>query len=195
MMLLMYDTAARIQEILNVCLCDIRLGKTPTIILHGKGLKIRTVPLMKQTVEHFENYIKIFHSGESEYSKQPLFYGDWHGEKSALDASTVRKMIAGYGKTAREKCADIPPKVHPHLFRHSRAMHLYQHGMDLTLISQWLGHAQLDTTLVYAHADTEQKRKAIELATAQGGPLKDKLNSERYTISEDDILKKLYGLK
>jgi len=195
LMLLMYDTAARIQEILNICFCDIRLGKTPTIILHGKGSKIRTVPLMRQTVEHFENYIKIFHSEECEYSQQPLFYGDRHGEKSILDASTVRKMIAAYGEAAREKCDDVPQKVHPHLFRHSRAMHLYQHGMDLTLISQWLGHAQLDTTLIYAHADTEHKRRAIELATDKNSPLKDKLNSERYTVSDDDVLKKLYGLK
>lgn len=195
LMLLMYDTAARIQEILNICLCDIRLGKTPTIILRGKGSKIRTVPLMKQTIEHFENYMRIFHSEESDYSQQPLFYGERHREKYALDASTVRKMIAAYGLSAREKCFDVPPKVHPHLFRHSRAMHLYQHGMDLTLISQWLGHAQLDTTLIYAHADTEHKRRAIEVATGKNSPLKNKLNSERYTISDDDILKKLYGLK
>jgi len=195
LMLLMYDTAARIQEILSIYLCDIRLGKTPTIILRGKGSKIRTVPLMKQTVEHFENYTRIFHSEESDYSQQPLFYSDRRGEKSALDASTVRKMIAAYGETAREKCADIPQKIHPHLFRHSRAMHLYQHGMDLTLISQWLGHAQLDTTLIYAHADTEHKRKAIENATAKDSPLKNRLNAERYTVSDDDMLKKLYGLK
>ena len=52
--------------------------------------------------------------------------------------------------------------------RHTRAMHLYQHGMDLTLISQWLGHASLETTLVYAHADTEAKRKAIEKAMGSG---------------------------
>ena len=195
LMLLMYDTAARVQEILSICLCDIRLGKTPTIILHGKGSKIRTVPLMKQTVEHFENYMKIFNAEESDYSQKPLFYGERRGEKSALDASTVRKMIAAYGESAKDKCADIPQKVHPHLFRHSRAMHLYQHGMDLTLISQWLGHAQLDTTLIYAHADTEHKRKAIEQATDKNSPLKNKLNSERYTVSDDDILKKLYGLK
>jgi len=52
--------------------------------------------------------------------------------------------------------------IHPHLWRHSRAMHLYQHGMDLTLVSQWLDHVNLETTLIYAHADTEHKRRAIE---------------------------------
>jgi len=67
--------------------------------------------------------------------------------------------------------------------------------MDLSLISQWLGHAQLETTLIYAYADTEQKRKAIEKATAPNSPLKGNLNAERYTVSDDDVLKKLYGLK
>jgi hypothetical protein len=75
-------------------------------------------------------------------------------------------------------------------------MHLYQHGMDLPLISQWLGHAQIETTIAYyARADTEQKRKAIEAATSGDNPLKNNLNAERYTISDEEVLKKLYGLK
>ncbi len=79
----------------------------------------------------------------------------------------------------------------PH-FRHTRAMHLYQHGMDLTLISQWLGHASLETTLVYAHADTEAKRKAIEKAMGSGTGAPE--DSSSYTIDDEDLLKQLYGL-
>jgi len=195
LMLLMYDTAARIQEILNIRLCDVRLGKTPTVTLHGKGSKIRTVPLMNQTVLHFKNYSKVFHPDENERSEQHLFYAIQHGQKYALNDSTARKFICTYGKMAKEKCSDVPDNVHPHLLRHSRAMHLYQHGMDLTLVSQWLGHAQLDTTLIYAHADTERKRKAIETATSSSSPLKKKFNSERFTVVDDETLKKLYGLK
>ncbi len=99
---------------------------------------------------------------EQEYSEQYLFYSVIHGKKSPLSDSTIRRFLYTYSDAARKMCPDVPDKVHPHLFRHSRAMHLYQHGMDLTLISQWLGHVQLDTTLIYAHADTEQKRRAIE---------------------------------
>ena len=69
-----------------------------------------------------------------------------------------------YGDMARESCPAMSEKVHPHLLRRGRAMHLYQHGIDLTLISQWLGHARLETTLIHAYADTEQKRRAIEQA-------------------------------
>jgi len=74
-------------------------------------------------------------------------------------------------------------------------MNLYQRGMDLTLISQWLGHANLETTRIYSKADTEQKRLAIEKATLNLGPLAEKLNSERLIINDDDMIKRLYGLK
>ena len=98
-----------------------------------------------------------------------------------------------YADLAREKCPDIPEHVHPHLWRHSRAMHLYQHGMDLTLISQWLGHKNYTTTLVYAYADIEAKRKAIERAMANGEPTESL--EENYTVKDEEMIKKLYGLK
>jgi len=78
------------------------------------------------------------------------------------------------------------------LFRHSRAMHLYQHGMDLSLISQLLGHSNTETTLVYAYADTEAKRYAIEQAMKDtpgfGG------NAEKYTVTDKGLLQLLYAL-
>ncbi len=72
-------------------------------------------------------------------------------------------------------------------------MHLYQHGMDLALVSQWLGHANLETTLIYAHADTEMKRKAIEKASAGICEI-DAVESAPDTL-DDDTLKRLYGLR
>ena len=80
-------------------------------------------------------------------------------------------------------------------WRHTRAMHLYQHGMDLTLVSQWLGHAQLETTLIYAHADTEHKRKAIGAAVPDDSPLKNFVNPAHYRVTDDEMLKRLYGLR
>lgn len=194
-LLLMYDTAARVQEIVNLRLCDVKKGKTPTVTLFGKGSKIRTVPMMKQTLEYFEYYKKLFHSGSNEYSEHYLFYTSMHGEQRPIYDSTVRRIVYACGHAARENCSEVPENIHPHMIRHSRAMHLYQHGMDLPLISQWLGHAHIETTLVYAHADTEQKRKAIETATSGDSPLKMNLNADRYTVSDDDTLKRLYGLK
>ena len=73
-------------------------------------------------------------------------------------------------------------------------MHLYQHGMDITLVQQWLGHAQLETTYIYAYADTELKRKAIEKSTSANNPLRSKKSTARYSVSDEDTLKRLYGL-
>ena len=194
-MVLLYDTGARIAEMMKIRLCDIHLGKTPTITILGKRSKIRTVPLMESTVKHFLNYVKTFHPGESLYSEQFLFK-KIHGDQGRnLHHDTARRFIFEYGVAAKEHCPDVPDKVTPHLWRHTRAMHLYQRGMDLTLISQWLDHARLDTTRIYAKADTEQKRRAIEKATFNFGPLADKLNAERLVINNDDMIKRLYGLK
>lgn len=194
-MLLMYDTGARIGGIVNISICDLKIDKTPTVVLHEKGAKTHAVPLMRKTVEHLKNYLSIYHPQENYYSKKPLFYTTRKGIEQKMDTSTIRKFIKSYGESAKLSCIGVPSQVHPHMLRHSRAMHLYQHGMDLTLVSQWLGHSKLETTLIYAHADTELKRKAIESSQSIDNPLNEKLNADRYTIDDEEILKKLYGLK
>jgi len=193
-MILAYDTAARVQELSDIRLRDIRLGKTPTVVITGKGSKTRTVPLMKPTVLHLSNYLNVFHYRENLLSERPLFYSIRDSVPQPLSCDGIRKWMKAYGETARGKCKDIPENIHPHLLRHSRAMHLYQNGMDLTLVSQWLGHASLESTLIYAHADTEQKRVAIEKATSQSSTLRCS-PSVRFDVNDDEVLKRLYGLK
>lgn len=191
LMIFLYDTGARIQEALDVKICDLRIDKTPTVTLHGKGGKIRVVPLMKDTVEHLKNYMGVFHKDETWFSPEWLFYVERKGIRSAMCDDTARLRIQKYAEQARESCPDVPERVHPHLWRHTRAMHLYQHGMDLTLISQWLGHKQVETTLIYAYADTEAKRKAIEKAM---GSDSSGTKPGNYTVDDEETLKRLYGL-
>lgn len=76
------------------------------------------------------------------------------------------------------------------MFRYSRVMHLYQGEMDLTLVSQWPGHSQLETTQIYTHTDTKHKQREIANATPQDNPPYSKLNSARYTMTDEDTLKK-----
>ena len=147
---------------------------------------------MKDTVKHLQNYMKVFHPGETWMTSEWLFYVERKGIRNAMCDDTARLRLQKYAASAREKFPDVPLNVHPHLWRHTRAMHLYQHGMDLTLISQWLGHKQLETTLIYAHADTEAKRKAITEAMASDPFLE--AEPVNYTVSDDEILKRLYGL-
>ncbi len=193
LMVLLYDTGARIQELMGIRLQDIRLGKAPTVALHGKGGKTRSVPLQGATIPLLKNYMNVFHPGENTYSEQHLFFVLRNGWKKQMHHDTARRLIRKHGVRAREYCRDVPDNVHPHLWRHTRAMHLYQSGIDLNLISQWLGHARLQTTLMYAKADTEMKRKAMETAN-MSGPLAERLNMERYKVSDDDLIRQLYGL-
>ncbi len=194
-MMLLYDTGARVQEALNIKLSDLQLGRLPKVTLFGKGRKTRVVPLMERTAQHLKKYLSVFHENAAQDGDAPLFYSVIHGNKRCLSDRRVRYILQKYGEQARCVCPEVPENVYPHLFRHSRAMHLYQEGMDLTLVSQWLGHSQLETTQIYAHADTEHKRRAIEAATPQDNPLYSRLNSARYTVTDEDTLKRLTGLK
>ena len=192
MMVMLYDTGARIQEILSLRLCDLKIDKTPTAIIHGKGGKTRIVPLMPETVKHLKKYLSVLHPDEHMHSESYLFFTRHKGQKVQMCDDTARYRIQRYAAAAKENCPDVPDNPHPHMWRHTRAMHLYQHGMDLERISQWLGHSQLETTLIYAHADTEDKRKAIEAALGDG--VTGQLNNAPYTVDDEEILRKLYGL-
>lgn len=192
-MVMLYDTAARVDEMAKMRICDVRIGKTSTAMLHGKGGKSRTVPLMERTVSYFRRYMSLFHPQETEYSRQFLFYVVRKGTAAPMSDDNVRRFMKKYAAAARLECGEVPDNVYPHLWRHSRAMHLYQHGMDLTLISQWLGHANLEVTLVYAHADTEKKREAINKAmenTSLAVP-----DASVFKVDDDELLKKLCGLR
>lgn len=192
LMIFLYDSGARISEALGVRLRDVKLGSSPQVLLFGKGNKVRTVPLMEKTVEHLQQYMAVFHKDESPASATALFYVLHRGKKEPMNDETVRARLQKYADSARERCPEIPQKVHPHLLRHTRAMHLYQHGMDLSLVSQWLGHSNLSTSLVYAYADTQHKRDAIE--KAMGGEHSGITDASLCTVDDDELLKKLYGL-
>jgi len=193
LMLFLYHTAARVQELVDVRLCDLNINQTSTVLFHGKGRKDRIVPLRTNVVEHLRKYLNLFHRDSNQ--NDHLFYCVRNGQHKRMTEDNVRKLVHNYGCLARISCPEVPENVHPHLFRHSRAMHLYQHGVDLTLVSQWLGHSQLETTLIYAHADTEMKRKAIEASVPEESPLKAILDSERMLLDDDELLKSLCGLK
>jgi len=192
-MILLYDTGARDREILDLHPRDVITDvNAPYIIIHGKGNKIRTIPIMNETVLHFKSYMKRFHSDPND--KYHLFYTVIHGEYHSMSDDNVGRFVKKYAIMARNACCEVPDRVTPHMFRHSRALHLYRNGVPLPLISEWLGHSSIETTLIYAYADTEMKKEAIEKATSKNHPIR---NRERFDVSEldDDTLKKLYGLK
>jgi site-specific recombinase XerD len=192
-MILMYDTAARCGELLNLKLRDLRLDSaSPVVYLHGKGDKTRIVPLLPETVEHCRRYVQAFHGKVSLDKSEFVFYTKNHDTRTQMSADTVALFMKKYGASACEKCDDMPKHVHPHMLRHTRAMHLYRQGMPMHLLSEYLGHASYETTKIYAYADTEMKRLAIEKADA----LRDGMPPpEALWTDDEDLILKLSGLR
>jgi site-specific recombinase XerD len=162
-MALMYDTAARCSEMLDLKICDLRINTSdPEAHLLGKGNKIQAVPLMEKTVEHYRHYLNIFHPDADNTSRDYLFYVVTHAQSHRMSPDAVSAFMKKYGESARKICPEIPTRVHAHQLRHSRAIHFYRKGMPLALVGEYLGHVSLESTKIYAYADTEMKRKAME---------------------------------
>lgn len=189
-MILMYDTAARCGELLNMRVCDLNIRtQYPLAYLKGKGDKARTVPLLPKTVEHCIRYLQLFH-GNSHNSNDYLFFTKIHDVHHPMSPDTVAAFMRQYGKAAHFSCPECPEHIHPHMLRHTRAMHLYREGMPMVLLSEYLGHVRAETTMIYAFADTEMKRAAIQKAEgARSAPV-----SSVWKDNEDMILK-LSGLR
>jgi len=161
--ILLYDTGARIHEFLDLKLKDLYLEiETPCVYLHGKGNKIRCIPLMNKTIAHLNEYIKKFHPEAVRDVNQYLFYTTIKGNTGRISEDLVAWMLKKYGEAARLGCPELPDRIHPHQIRHSRAQHLYQDGMPLSYIAEFLGHASMNTTTIYASVDTSMMRAAIE---------------------------------
>lgn len=165
---LLYDTGARVQEVADVRMADVRLEAPPTIRLTGKGNKTRIVPLVQQVAALLKNYMKERHSPGSERFHSPLFYNR-QGRK--LTRSGISYILGKYVDLARQTHPELIPEIiTPHCLRHSKAMHLLQAGVNLIYVRDLLGHADIQTTEIYARADTEMKRKALETAYHEVGP-------------------------
>jgi integrase/recombinase XerD len=154
---IMFNTGARVQEIVTLCVRDLRLEALPQVRLFGKGRKERWCPLWPQTAELLRAWL-----GESISPDRPLFCNH-RGDR--LTRFGVRYLLRKYCARAKVTTPSLGRKrLHPHSMRHSSAVHLLRSGVEITTISQWLGHASVTTTNRYATVDLEMKRKAIEQA-------------------------------
>lgn len=161
LMSVLYDTGARVQELIDLKVRDVILSSPAVIVLTGKGHKIRRVPMMKGTVQLLEYYIQENGLNDPWKNEYPLFVNK---QQKKLTQKGVSYIIETYVEVARHSSPLIPANVHPHMFRHSKAMHLLQAGVNLVYIRDFLGHTDIKITEIYARADTETKRKAIENA-------------------------------
>lgn len=161
MLILLYDSAARVSEITGATVGDLRLDQAPYITLTGKGGKTRNMPLMGKTADHLRVYLAEFHPAGKTH-QAPLFHSLKQGRPQHLSADSVALILKQAADRARAGCLDIPARVHCHLVRATRAMHLYQDGVPLPLIMQMLGHEHMSTTSAfYAFATQDVNQREI----------------------------------
>ncbi len=157
LLLLMYNTGARVQEIVDLDVCDIRLNPVPIVTLEGKGRKQRTCPLWARTVDALEQWLA--QRGDAD---GPLFL---NAQGRPLSRSGVAYILRKLSARA-ELSPRHATRVTPHVIRHTTAMHLLLAEVDITTIAAWLGHSQLATTHGYVEIDLRMKQKALAASAA-----------------------------
>ncbi len=161
-MILLYDSATRLAEVLGLSVCDVVIdGDNPYIRVNGKGSKQRIVPILVKTAAHLAHYISVYHTKEHK-DTDLLFFTVIKNVIGMMSEGNVERLVKAYACKAQSSCPSVPDNVHPHMFRRTRATQLYQNGVRLPVVSRLLGHASLETTRLYAKPSLKMLRDAIE---------------------------------
>jgi site-specific recombinase XerD len=162
LLLFMYNTGARAQEVVDLKLDDLRLDKPPQTRLFGKGGKDRTCPLWAETVQALRHYL-----GRRVPSQEACCNVFLNANGQRFTRFGIRYLVRKYAAKAAQRCPSLKGKnVGPHTLRHTTAMHLLQSGNDLSVIKNWLGHADMNTTHEYVAIDMKMKQRALDSCQA-----------------------------
>jgi site-specific recombinase XerD len=156
---LLYDTGARVQELIDLRVGDVRLSSPAQVRLTGKGRKTRAVPLMDATVQILRDYLKEHDLDRPECSDRPLFQ---NRRGTCFSRWGIRYVLNKYVQAVRRDHPGFVRSVSPHSIRHTKGMHLLQSGVSLEIIRDFLGHVDVQTTQIYARSNLEMKRRALE---------------------------------
>lgn len=152
----LYNTGARVSEIVNAKCADIENAQCSSLHLHGKGRKERVVPLWKRTCRALRQWMPQI----DQQPENPLFPNRFG---KPMSRSGVGKQLQSAVTLAQKQCPSLEgKKVSPHTIRHTTAMHLLQSGVDISIIAMWLGHESIVTTHHYMQADLEIKKRALQ---------------------------------
>ena len=156
---LMFNTGARVQEILDLRVRDVRFEPPCQVRLSGKGNKIRLCPIWPQTARLLRDLIQRQQIGRSDAADQHVFL---NARGDPMTRFGVRYLLRKYITATEDAAPALAGKrIHPHSLRHTTAIHLLKAGVDFATISHWLGHASLNTTMRYSRADIDLKRQAL----------------------------------
>lgn len=152
----LYETGARVSELINIKICDINMSDTASITLYGKRNKIRIVPISNELVKLINKYFK---NQYVDYGEGLLLYSKNHKQYSRFGINFIINSLAD--KLKLEYPNYFKENYHPHSFRHSKATHLYNNGTPLLYIKDFLGHSTITTTEIYASPDSKKQRELI----------------------------------
>lgn len=153
---LLYDSGCRVQELCDISIADVFLGSNPTVRLHGKGNKYRTVVISMETSALISNYISRQRSGA--LRNHPLVINRYHNK---MNRDGISYILKKYVTEIRKDDLTFPDHVHCHMLRHSKAMHMLAANINIVYIRDFLGHEDISTTMMYAKADNRLKNEAI----------------------------------
>jgi site-specific recombinase XerD len=162
LLLLLYNTGARVSEIVELKIADLRLDAAGHVRLLGKGKKQRSCPLWPETVDAIHGYLK------HRMPKNPgIDYLFLNAQGVRITRFGIRHIISKYAEIAAIQCPSLKAKsISPHTIRHTTAMHLLRAGNDINMVRYWLGHASINTTHIYIEIDMEMKRKMLQKTPA-----------------------------
>ena len=190
-----YETGGRVGELMNLKLKDIIFSDEGVLVhFFGKGGKERIVPLADEAVPHLSSYLNEFHPDGN--GNDYFFYTVHNGIKTRMSPRTVNEFLAGYSDAIQATDSSFP-RLHAHIFRHSIAMTMLREGIPLPIIGDFLGHASLDSTAIYAHADIRMMREALEKVHSiniNGITITEERSEKEWTDLEDQLIK-ICGLK
>lgn len=155
--LLMYNTGARVSEIIGITVSEVVLDEGAACVhLHGKGRKQRSVPLWRSTIKAVRAWLSLNPQFETGSPLLPNLHG------KAMTRSNVTKRLALAVQRASMLLPGLSTQhISPHTIRHTTAMHLLQAGVDVSVIALWLGHESPATTHYYVEADLTMKERAL----------------------------------
>jgi site-specific recombinase XerD len=154
---LLFNTGARVSEVVDLKACDLHLTPPPSVLLHGKGRRQRTCPLWSETARLLREYLEE----QGLHSDRPdILFRNHLG--TPLTRFGVRAILKRHTQKAAQRLPSLKKKrVHPHCLRHSTALLLLRAGVDLSSIAHWLGHNSINTTTKYLTLDLEAKRQTL----------------------------------
>jgi integrase/recombinase XerD len=156
LLLFLYNTGARVQEVSDLRVRDLDLGATPRVRLHGKGDKWRTCPLWTETARQLQHLLPAEGMASPD---APVFCA---ARRRPLTRFGIYKLVRRHARALECAPASGPSRrIGPHIFRHTTAVHLLDAGVEVNVIRGWLGHVSLDTTNRYAEINARAKEAAL----------------------------------